>query len=54
MSESRAEEFRRHAERVLAEAENTKDPATKAILLDIAARYDWLAKWSERQARGEQ
>jgi hypothetical protein len=47
-----ADHYRALAERVLADAQISKDPDAKSTLLEIASRYDWLAGWIERNPSG--
>ena len=50
MPDNTAADYRRMAERALAMADSTKDPAIRASLIDIAARYAWMGDWVENHA----
>ena len=50
MPDNTAADYRQMAERALAMADRTKDPAIRASLIDIAARYAWMGDWVENHA----
>ena len=52
MKKHSAEDYRAMARRVLEQAEETRDPQMKETLNEIATRYEWLAKWVERDQGG--
>ena len=50
---NRSAKWRKAAEEARTIAEGTHDPGAKQAMLEIAERYDKLAEYAERQARGD-
>jgi len=50
MPENTVADYRAMAEKALAMADRTKDPAIRASLIDVAARYAWMADWVANRA----
>jgi hypothetical protein len=49
--EARAERYLQEAERVRADAETTRNPETRSVLLDIARQYETAATMVEELRR---